>query len=124
MGKLFGVDIKGLLDKNVAPGLRPALLSSITRGARGADLTGGRSRDSTSHRCRGIWIDYDNSQIDGKMVLVGDRKALLMMLRVPPKPEDEVTIDSITLTVERLEKTDPVGATYVVQCRDRKLKGT
>lgn len=121
---LFGVDLKAILNQTVAPGLKPATLERISRGDRGADLTAGRQRTSKAQPCRGIWEDYANSDIDGKMVLVGDRRALLMMLDAPPKPEDRVTIDGITLTVQRLEKTDPVGATFVVQCRDRALKGT
>lgn len=121
MSKLFGVDIKGLVNKHVAPGLPRATVVGDQVTGRGAKLTGGQTKTPVTHTCRGIWIDYDNDAVDGVEVKKGDRKALLIGLVVEPTPDMRVTIDGKTQVVVRLESTDPAGATYTVQCRDRTL---
>lgn len=120
MPKLFGVDIKGILDKHVAPGLRPAVLTRYVQGTRDpTDPTAPIPVTTLTYKCFGIWIDYQNRDIDGSLVLIGDRKALLMKIATLPKAEDTITIDGITLVVVRPSGTDPAGATFTLQCRDR-----
>ncbi len=121
MANLFGVDIAGIIDGAMSSGLLPATLHSIAIGTRTAgDPTAGTNPTTTDHACRGIQDDYNENEIDGDLVRVGDRKILLIgnsiAELVVPKPNDEVTIEGRRYTVVRV-KRDPAAATYLCQGR-------
>jgi hypothetical protein len=126
MAKLFGVDIKAILDKHVATGLYDAKITRLSEGTRDpGDPTGGLVRDPADHPCKGIWVDYENNEVDGTLVLAGDRKALIMKVDLVPQAEDVITIfdagrnAQTSLTAVRLVGSDPAGSTFTIQCRDR-----
>lgn len=120
MPSLFGLDIAGLVASSLGGHLLPATLTVVTAGARGSDPTAGTNPTQVSHACRGVLEDYATRTIDGTMVRVGDRRALLLGGTLPagvvPKPGDTVTIEGATFNVVRVER-DPAGAAYVCQLR-------
>lgn len=118
---LFGVDIASIVDGAISPGLLPATLHSITPGTRTpGDPTAGTNPTTTDHAGRGIIDDYDEKEIDGDVIRVGDRKILLIGNSIAgltvPKPNDEVTIEGRRYTAVRV-KRDPAAATYTIQAR-------
>lgn len=123
---LFGVDISGLLEQHVAPGLLEARVTRLVPGARPSP-TSAPSTTPVTHDGRGIWEDIDPSVVDGTSVLLTDRVALLILdsfsPAVVPQLEDIVTIEGISLPVVKVLGRDPAAATCKLVCRDRGAVG-
>jgi hypothetical protein len=125
MSRLFGVDIAGIVAKNIGPGVHAATLSiKPIGGARDPQrLTAGRPAAPVIYQCRGFWEDYSPGQI-GDQVLATDRKAVLIGDTIPAgadlKKGDEITIEGQTLMFWRWQSRDPAGAVLVAQCRDQR----
>ncbi len=121
--KLGGVDVAKLINDELVPQLGNAgvTLVKITQGAR-VTSTEGKALTRTNHSGTGIVSDYKDSQIDGTIVLKGDRKILLFPLTfstdgsVFPVPNDEIIAESITYTVVNVDR-DPAAATYECHVR-------
>lgn len=123
--KLFGVDIAGIIHKNISPGVLPVLILKKTQGARDSNNpTAGRPLTPAQFKARGFWENFKPSDIDGTNILLNDRKALLIGDSIPagglPQKQDEITIAGHTLVVHALIEGDPADATFVFHCRDRK----
>lgn len=120
--KLFGVDIAGLVQSNVAPGLLDLTLVKVTPGTRTpGSLTGGTNPTESSTAGKGIAEDYDERQIDGAEVRRGDRRVLIVgnslsAGSVIPEQGDKITIEGATYEIVRIER-DPAAATYTCQVR-------
>jgi hypothetical protein len=123
--KLFGVDVAGIVARNVGPGVLPVALSEPRYGARIAgNLTGGRPQIAPlSHGARGFWEDFTGDPPPGVEVLANDRKAVILGDSLPagvvPERGWDVTIEGVTLGIVKLLNRDPAAAVYVYQCRDR-----
>lgn len=119
MPKLFGVDIQGLVAKNLGPGLLVATLSKVTGQTR-TDGTGGLQPTTDDYNCKGFISDYNDYQLNGTLILTGDRQVLLLGGTLPnnivPKSGDKVTIESLQYNIIRV-KRDPAAATYTCQVR-------
>ena len=120
MPKLFGVDIAKEIASAMGPGLLPATLitvASITPSS--GTLTEGSTSEKKSS-CRGVIEDYSNSQIDGTIVLRGDRKVLLLGGTLPnnvvPDVNDNLEIEGKRFTIIRVQR-DPAAASYECQVR-------
>lgn len=124
----YGVDIAGLVNQHLSPGLLPAVLKkwgAPTGGTRPAgELTKppARAADST-HAARGMISDFDPNEFSSSQLLeAGDRKVLLVAESITPSAEpeggDTVEIEGATYRIARVMKRDPAGATYVLQVRD------
>lgn len=123
----YGVDIAGLVDEHLSPGLLPVTLSKW--GTQSGTRTDGelskppsRAADST-HTGRGMISDFTPIEFQTSQLLeAGDRKVLLVAESLKPTVEpgsgDTVTIEGQTYRVARVLKRDPAGATYVLQVRD------
>lgn len=123
----YGVDIAGLVNEHLSPGLLPVTLKHW--GAQSGTRTEGelskppsRAADST-HTARGMISDFDPNEFSSSQLLeAGDRKVLLVAESITPSTEptsgDTVTIESKTYRVARVLKRDPAAATYVLQVRD------
>lgn len=125
--ELFGLDIAGLINDNLAEGLLDGTVKHFTAGARNpSNLLAGKSSTDTTHKFKGIWENVKPREVDGENILVTDRKALIIgdsiSPAIVPKVDDEITIEGLTLNVVRELERDPAGAAYLFLCRDRKGK--
>lgn len=96
-----------------------ASLVKVTPGTRtpGA-LTAGTNPTTTSYAAKGWIDDFDNHEIDGTIVIVGDRKIMLLGASIAggktPSPDDQVIIAGSKYRVRRV-MSDPANAVYVCQ---------
>lgn len=106
----------------------PATLIKVTPGTRTpGSLTGGTNPSTTSYAASGFVADYSDDDIDGTLVIRGDRKISLFGSSFPagvvPEPEDKITItdpSGVSRTYRIVPKgvtTDPAGAVYTCQGR-------
>ena len=121
MPDIFKAKIAEKLNKAMGGLLFPVVLHSVTQGSRtSGSLTGGKNPTSTDHTCRGFIDDYQDRQIDGAIIRVGDRKVTILGASITPavvpKTNDTVTVEGTTFTVIRVQR-DPAGATYTLQVR-------
>ena len=107
---IFGVDIAGLVaDAISASDATAATLISVVPGTRTVGSpSAGTNPTSTNYGCRGFVVDYAAAQIDGTLVVVGDRLVSLVAKSInggstTPKPGDRVTVRSRTYSVVRVE---------------------
>lgn len=124
----YGVDIAGLVNEHLSPGLLPATLKKWggqTGGTRPpGELTKPPSRNPDStHSARGMISDFDPREFaESQLLEAGDRKVLLVAESIQPPAEpgsgDTVEIEGGTYRVARVLKRDPAGATFVLQVRD------
>lgn len=119
--KLFGVDISGLINANIGPGVNDAVLIKVNEGTRTAgNLSAGRSTSETRHPCKGFVDPIRTNQIDGTLVrstdtnvnLVGDSIAGLAV----PQANDRVLILGKEYEIIAVQ-VDPALALY--QCVGR-----
>jgi hypothetical protein len=114
---LFGVDISGLINSNIGPGVNDATLISKTPGTRtGGQLTGGTNPTSVSTACKGFIDILDRNRLPGSLVADGDVVIALIGDSISggavvPAVGDQITILSKTYEVIQVE-TDPAQAVY------------
>lgn len=123
MAKFLGVDIAKLVSQNLGSRLNPLTLTHYTElGREESDPTGAPKRRSSRHAGRGFVEDYTDRQTDGKTILRGDRKVIILAASLTPSirpvPGDRVDIGSERLAiVESGVTSDPATATYTCQAR-------
>ena len=123
MVKLFGVNISGLINKHISPGLLDATLIKVVPGTRTAtSYAGGTNPVSTSFAARGVVVFYSDIQIDGTLIRKGDRQILLVGDSIAsskvPVPGDQITIQGSTYVIVADGVTsDPALAQYTCHCR-------
>lgn len=114
---LFGVDISGLINSNIGPGVNDAILISVTPGSRtGGQLTGGTNPTSVSTPCKGFLDVLNRNRLVGTLVADGDVVIALIGDSISggsiaPEPGDQITILSKTYEVITVD-TDPAKAVY------------
>lgn len=120
--KLFGVDIAGLINQEVGPGVLDLTLIKVTPGTRtGGQLTGGTNPTTASTAGKGFIDDYQDRQIDETVIRRGDRRVLIVGNSlsggsVIPAAGDQVTIEGATYEIVNVAR-DPAAATYTCQVR-------
>ena len=124
MAKLFGIDIAGLVAKNVGPGLLPTQVQFIVTTE--VDTSNPLSSTKTSLgnplSGRGVIVEYDDVEINGSTILQGDRKIVLIVGTFPanmPIPFEgcAITIEGSTHIILSKVSRDPAAATYTCQVR-------
>ena len=119
MPKLFGVDIAKEIADAMGSLLLSAKLIKVTASSSTSNSTEGSTTESSS-ACRGVLEDYKDSQVDGTIVLQGDRKVLLLGATLPtgviPTPNDKIEIEDTQFIVIRVQR-DPAAASYTCQVR-------
>jgi hypothetical protein len=121
MPKLFGIDIAGIVAKEIGPGLVAATIHRQTWGDRdSADLGAGLSITEDDITCKGVLTFYDIKEIDGTLVEENDRLVIIivgtMSEEVEPHPTWGITIEDRRYTVISVRR-DPAAATYSLQVR-------
>jgi len=119
---LFGVDIAGIIDAAISPGLLAATLTKVTAGTRTpGQLTGGTNPTTVNYSCRGMIDSKNRRNRDGELIRDGMERILLIGNSisggaVAPEIGDRVTIEGRSFRVEVLDR-DPAGATFTMECR-------
>lgn len=118
---LFGINISGLINSNIGPGVNAATLTKVTPGSRtGGSLTGGTNPTSTSYACRAFVDPISRDRVDGTLVKDGDANVQIVGDSVAggqvPEVGDTVTILSRTYEIVAIE-VDPALALYTCQGR-------
>lgn len=116
---LFGIDISGLINEHVGPGVLDATLTVVTPGTVSpSDYTAGTNPTSTSYAGKGF-IDSKRLSSPGAeiiddgsvfIVLIGDSFAAV------PRTGDKITIEGTTYRIEDLDR-DPAAATYTCKSK-------
>lgn len=121
MPSLFGVDIAGIINREMGPGLLALTLIQVSEGARNADATQGLTLTETSHSGRGFIEDWTLGQLGlelgaGVLIRAGDKKITLLgaSVTVVPQPGWKVTLEGTTYNIEAIVTRDPAAATYVL----------
>ena len=113
---LFGIDISGLIHKNISPGVNSAVLTKVTKGTRTAgQVTGGTQPTSANYACKGFVDVLDKNRLEGSLVedtdvlvaIIGDSIASNKV----PVAGDRVTILSVEYNIIQVT-TDPAKAVY------------
>ena len=121
--RLFGVDISGIIAREVGSGVLDATLSAITLGTRTAtNLTGGTQPTSTPHTCKGFIDQQRRDRVGGTLIEDGDVVIVLLGDTInsgntAPQIDDEVTIEGTIYLVKALGR-DPAKAAYELLCTE------
>lgn len=121
MPTLFGVDIAGIMARELGPKVLSLTLTTYTPGARtSGQLSGGTNPTSANVSGRGWTEDYREGQVDGDVVKVGDRKVCILGSTIGttvPAVGMVVTIEGTAYRIERIISRDPAQAVWTVQVR-------
>lgn len=121
MPKLFGIDIAGIVAKEIGPGLVDATIHRMTWSDRDpADPGAGLAIVEDDISCKGVLSFFDIREIDGTLVEANDRLVIIivgtMSEEVEPVPQWAVTIEDKRYNIVRVRR-DPAAATYSLQVR-------
>lgn len=119
MPRLFGIDIAGIVAREIGPGLRPSVLTKVAPGTRTpGQLSGGTNPVETAHSCRGMEDTLSRLRPD---MIVKDARGVVLLIGgtlpvgIVPQAGDRVAVDGGAdqriLNVLR----DPAAATYLCQ---------
>lgn len=126
---LFGVDIAGIINDVISPGVLDVTVEVYTAGARtSGNLTGGRARTADTFTCKGFWDDFTGTPPPGVTIELNDRRANLIGDSIPAgrvvKRNDAITVHEeggdFTLYAVKLLSRDPAAAMFQYLCRDRR----
>lgn len=99
---------------------KPATLTKLTPGARGATATAGTNPTTTNYAARGFVADYAAHLVDGTIITRQDRRVSLIGASIAggavPAVNDRVTIEGATYTIQKVGR-DAASAMYVLQAR-------
>jgi hypothetical protein len=96
-----------------------ATLIKVTPGTRTpGSLSAGTNPGTANYAAKGWLDDFDNREIDGTIVVQGDRKIMLLGTSIAsskiPAPDDEVSIGGSKYRIRRVE-SDPANAVFICQ---------
>lgn len=119
--KLFGVDISGLVNKHIGPGVNSATLTKVTVGTRtSGSLTAGTNPTTTDHACKGFLDQLRRKHIENTLVEDSDQLINLIGDSISggrvPTPGDRITIRGTVYNVIVVD-VDPADALYECVCR-------
>jgi len=120
--KLFGVNISGLVHKNMSKGLSPAVLTKIASGARtSGSLTSGKAKTESTHNCKGFMDKSKRERMDGTVIAAGHYIVLIIGDSIQggaiPELNDQITIYDETYDIVGPIGSDPALATYELEVK-------
>lgn len=131
MTRMFGVDISGIINREIGGRLtdaaQVAVLTKSTPGTRTGNLTGGTNPTTTDYTGKGFIDTQARAFLDGSLVrdgmliivLIGDSLLDTAGALGVPDPGDRITIESVTYQIPedgRIDR-DPAAATYTCEVR-------
>lgn len=121
MPNLFGIDIAGIVAREIGPGLVACTIHRVTWGDRDASDPGaGLAVAEDDITCKGVLTYFDIKDMDGTLVEENDRLVIVitgtMSEEVEPVPQWAVTIEGRRYNIVRVRR-DPAAATYSLQVR-------
>lgn len=122
MPKLFGIDIAGLVHRNLSHHLTPGTITSRVEGARSTtDPTAGRTITETSRTFRGILSEFEEFRYRNTQVKHGDKQCMLIAGSIEPYADpqvnDRLSIEATTYSVVGILERDPAAATFTLHVR-------
>lgn len=82
--------------------------------------TGTVSNTTTTETATGVELEYTSREIDGTMVLRGDKKLILSTTGIgAPKVDDTVTIGTTVYTLKNVQPLSPGGTVVIYTCQAR-----
>jgi hypothetical protein len=113
---LFGVDISGLINQFIGPGVNDATLIKVTIGTRTpGQLSAGTQPTTASYACKGFVDALDRNRLDASLTEDADAQIALVGDSIAsgqvPKPGDRITIVGNTYNILSVE-VDPALAVY------------
>ena len=120
--RLLGVNISGLIHKNMSKGLSPAVLTKVISGARTpGSLTGGKAKTETDYTCKGFMDQSIRKRMDGTIIAAGHFIVTLIGDSIQggavPELNDKVTIYDETYDIVGPIGSDPALATYELEVK-------
>lgn len=110
MTTIFGIDIAAEIADAIGPSdATAATLISVTPGTRTpGSPSAGTNPTTASYGCRGFVVDYAAGQIDGALIVTGDRLVSLIAKSInggatTPKPGDRLACRGRTYSIVRVE---------------------
>jgi hypothetical protein len=65
-------------------------------------------------------FDYGTKDIDGTLIVMGDKRALIATLTTMPKPDDFLTVGSVVWTIKQVNELNPAGTYVMYEAQIRK----
>ena len=117
----FYTDLRSAAEIMVTEYGQAVTLKRIAAGAYDPS-TGTAAQTVTSYPGRAIMGNYSNRDIDGTLIMRGDRLATLACdtLGVVPSKDDVLTVDGVDWTVQSVEPVDPGGVALIYRLQVRK----
>lgn len=125
MAKIAGVDVSGIIAKEVGAVLSDsnfdAILIKVEAGTRTAgNLAGGNNPTDDPKTCKGFIDQKRRDRIGGTLVEDGDVIIVLLGDTIQdaavPEVNDKVTLEGTTYRIRGLDR-DPAAATYSLLCQ-------
>jgi len=95
---------------------------TLTRQTVGAydPATGAAAVTTSAQTATGALFDYKNSQIDGTLIVAGDRRLILSAVGITaPQVDDTITANGRTYTIKAVSETNPAGTAVIFTCNVR-----
>lgn len=82
--------------------------------------TGTVSNTTTTETATGVDIEYTSREIDGTIILRGDKKLIFSKTGIgTPKVDDTVTIGTVVYTLKNVQALSPGGTVVIYTCQAR-----
>ena len=117
----FYTDLRSVAEVRITEYGQSVTLKRIVAGAYDPS-TGAAAQTVTSYPGRAYMGNYSSRDIDGTLILRGDRRATLACdtLGVVPSKDDVLTVDGVDWTVQSVEPVDPGGVALIYRLQVRK----
>jgi len=119
MPNLFGVNIQAEIAKAFKGKLVPGVLTVISKGARGANLSGGLAKTETDYPCEGFIEDNEEIRFGGTLIAQGGRFISILGGSLPtgiePSAGDRILMEGKSYEITEIAGRDPAAAVY--RCR-------
>lgn len=83
--------------------------------------TGGLTVTEITQTVKGALFDYGNEEIDGMLIVAGDKRAFVASLGITsPKMDDTLTVGSVVWTIKSVKELNPAGTSVIFELQVRR----